>query len=54
MTNGELLKMMSEVVAKYGSCVLEVVMNDMAAVAHLYPLDEWRAEIEEGYEDGED
>ena len=54
MTTAHLLKIMAEVVAESQSCVLEVVMQDNTAMAHLYPLDEWRAEMEEGFEDDED
>lgn len=53
MTTGELLKIMSETVAEYQTCVLEVIMGTDTAVAHLIPLEQWREEIE-GEDYGED
>lgn len=54
MTTGELLQIMSETVAEYQSCVLEVIMGETTAIAHLIPLEAWQAEMEEGYDDEED
>lgn len=54
MTQGEMLKMMSETVAEYQNCVLEVVMGESTAMAHLVPLEEWREEMGEDYEDDEE
>ncbi len=48
MTQGEMLKIMAETVAEYQNCILEVIMGETTAIAHLIPLDEWRAELEEG------
>lgn len=50
MTTGELLKIMSETVAEYQSCVLEVIMGETTAIAHLIPLEAWEAE-EGDYDD---
>ena len=46
MTTAELLKIMSETVAECQNCVLEVIMGETTAIAHLIPLEEWRAEME--------
>lgn len=54
MTTAELLKIMSETVAEYQSCVLEVIMGDTTAIAHLIPLEQWQAEMGENDEDEED
>ena len=53
MTTAELLKIMADTVAEYQSCVLEVIMGETTAIAHLIPLDRWREEIE-GEDYGED
>ena len=54
MTTAELLKIMSETVAEYQSCVLEVIMGETTAIAHLIPLEAWQEEMGEDYEDEED
>ena len=38
---------MAAYVAQYQNCVLELLISDNTAAAHLIPLDEWRAENEE-------
>lgn len=53
MTQGEMLKIMADTVADFQNCVLEVMIGQQTAIAHLIPLDEWRAEME-GEEDEED
>lgn len=53
MTQGEMLKIMADTVADFQNCVLEVMIGQPIAIAHLIPLDEWRAEME-GEEDEED
>ena len=53
MTTAELLKIMSETVAEYQSCVLEVIMGETTAIAHLIPLEAWQEEMGD-YEDEED
>lgn len=50
MLQSELLKMMADTVAEYQNCVLEVVMSENVASAHLIPLSEFEGE----YEDEED
>lgn len=50
MTTAELLKIMADTVAESQACVLEVLMNESAAVAHLIPLEAWEAE-EGDYDD---
>ena len=47
MGNGEILRMMAEVVAEYQNCVMEVMMGDGTAIAHLIPLDQWEDEEDE-------
>lgn len=54
MTTAQLLKIMAELVAESQTCVLEVIMNDTGAVAHLIPLEQWQAEMEEGFDDEEE
>ncbi len=54
MTQAELLKMMAETVAEYQNCVLEVVMNEATAMAHLVPLEEWRLEMGDDYDEEDD
>ncbi len=44
MTKGEMLKIMADTVAESQNCVLEVLMGETTAIAHLIPLEEWRAE----------
>lgn len=53
MTQGEMLKIMADTVADFQNCVLEVMIGQQTAIAHLIPLDEWRAEME-GEEDETD
>lgn len=38
MTQGEMLKIMADTVAEYQNCMLEVVMGEDTAVAHIIPL----------------
>lgn len=45
MTTAELLKIMAETVAEYQSCVLEVIMGETTAIAHLIPLEAWQEEM---------
>ena len=55
MTTSQLLKIMADTVAESQACVLEVLIGETSAVAHLIPLEQWKAEMEEGdYDDEED
>ena len=54
MTKGEMLKILADTVAESQNCVLEVLMGESTAIAHLIPLEEWQAEYEEGYDDEEE
>lgn len=36
----EILKAMAETVAEYGTCILEVIMWEGGAMAHLIPIEE--------------
>ena len=47
MTQGEMLKIMADTVADFQNCVLEVMIGQQTAIAHLIPLDEWWLEINE-------
>ena len=51
MTTAELLKIMADTVAEQQNCVLEVMIGENIASAHLIPLE---AFIGEDYEDEED
>lgn len=50
MTQGEMLRIMADTVAENQNCILEVVMVDDTALAHLIPC----AEFEEEDEDEEE
>ncbi len=54
MTRGEMLKILADTVAESQNCVLEVLIGETTAIAHLIPLDEWRAENMEEYDDEEE
>ena len=54
MTTSEWLRIMSETVAEYQNCVLEVVMEGDSAMAHLIPIECCREEGEDYGEDEED
>ena len=47
MTPSEVLKMMADIVVEKENCVLEVIMSDTTAMAHLIPADIWIAEGED-------
>lgn len=47
MTQGELLKIMAETVAEYQNCILEVVLQNNAALVHLIPCAEYYEEEED-------
>ena len=47
MTTAELLKIMADTVAEYQNCVLEVMIGEEAASAHLIPLEAFFGEDED-------
>ena len=47
MLTGDLLKIMADTVAEYQNCVLEVMIGENVASAHLIPLSEFEGEDDE-------
>ena len=54
MTSGVMLKILADTVAETQNCVLEVLIGETTAIAHLIPLEEWQAENGEDYDDEEE
>lgn len=49
----EAIERMSQYVAQYQNCVMELIINETTAIAHLIPLESWEQETR-GEDEDED